>query len=83
MPAKSLQSGPTLGNPTDCSLPGSFILGLLQARILEWVAIPFSWEFSQSRDQTCISCIGKQILYCQATWEAHDMLILKNYLLVI
>ena len=83
MPAKSLQSGPTLGNPTDCSPPGSFILGLLQARILEWVAIPFSREFSRSRDRTCISCVGRQILYRQATWEAHDILILKNYLLFI
>ena len=31
----------------DCSLPGSTVLGILQARILEWVAIPFSRGFSQ------------------------------------
>ena len=36
------QLGPTLCNPTDWSLPGSSIHGILQARILEWVAIPFS-----------------------------------------
>ena len=36
------QSCPTFCNPTDCSLPGSSIRGLLQARILEWIAIPFS-----------------------------------------
>ena len=36
------QSCPTLCNPMDCTLPGSSILGILQARILEWVAIPFS-----------------------------------------
>ena len=36
------QSCPTLCNPMDCSLPGSSIHGILQARILEWVAIPFS-----------------------------------------
>ena len=37
--AKSLQSCPTLCDPTDCSPPGSPIPGILQARILEWVAI--------------------------------------------
>ena len=36
------QSCPTLCDPMDCSLPGSFVRGILQARILEWVAIPFS-----------------------------------------
>ena len=40
--AKSLQSCPTLCNPIDGSLPGSPIPGILQARILEWVAISFS-----------------------------------------
>ena len=36
------QSCPTLCNPMDCSLPGSSIHGIFQARILEWVAISFS-----------------------------------------
>ena len=40
--AKSLQSCPTLCDPIDGSLPGSSILGILQARTLEWVAISFS-----------------------------------------
>ena len=40
--AKSLQSCPTLRNPMDCSLPGSSVHGILQARILEWGAISFS-----------------------------------------
>ena len=40
--AKSLQSCPTLCDPTDSSLPGSAIPGILQARTLEWVAISFS-----------------------------------------
>ena len=60
-----LQSCLTLGNPMDCSPPGSSVCGILQARILEWVAIPFSRESSQPRDQICISfvlCIGKQVL---------------------
>ena len=37
--AKSLQSCPTLCNPMDCSLPGSSVHGILQARIVEWVAM--------------------------------------------
>ena len=40
--AKSLQSCPTLCDPMDCSLPGSSVHGILQARVLEWVAIAFS-----------------------------------------
>ena len=40
--AKSLQSCPTLCDPTDGSPPGSPVLGILQARTLEWVAISFS-----------------------------------------
>ena len=40
--AKSLQSYPTLCNPTDSSPPGSAVPGILQARTLEWVAISFS-----------------------------------------
>ena len=41
MCTKSLQSRPTLSKPTNCSLPGSSVHGILQARILEWVAISF------------------------------------------
>ena len=43
-----VQSCPTLCDPMDCSLPGSSVHGILQARILEWVAIPFSRESSHS-----------------------------------
>ena len=42
LPAKSLQSCPTLCDPTDSSPPGSPVPGILQARTLEWVAISFS-----------------------------------------
>ena len=42
MNAKLLQSCPTLCDPMDCSLPVSSVLGILQARILEWVAMPSS-----------------------------------------
>ena len=40
--AKSLQSCPTLCDPIDCSLPGSSVHGIFQARVLEWGAIAFS-----------------------------------------
>ena len=40
--AKSLQSCPALSDPMDCSLPGSAVHGIFQARILEWGAIAFS-----------------------------------------
>ena len=49
MLAKSLQSCPTVCNPMDCSLPGSSIHGILQARILEWSAFLFSRGSSQPR----------------------------------
>ena len=55
-------------DPMDFSPPGSFVHEILQARILEWVAISSSRGSSQPRDQThfsCVSCIGKQILYHQ------------------
>ena len=48
--AKSLQSCLTLYDPMDCSLPGSSVHGILQARILEWVAMPSSRGSSQPRD---------------------------------
>ena len=48
--------------PMDCRPPGSSLHGIFQARILEWVAISFSKGSSQPRDQTYISCIGRQIL---------------------
>ena len=53
--AKSLQLCPTLCDPTGHSLPGSSVCGILQASILEWVAMPFSRGSSPSRDRTSIS----------------------------
>ena len=49
-----------------CSPPGSFVRGIFQARILEWVSMLSSRGSSWARDQThfsCISCIGRRILY--------------------
>ena len=57
----------------DCSPPSSSLHGIFQARILEWVAISYSRGSSRPRARTqisCISCIGGQILYRYATWEA-------------
>ena len=54
----------------DCSPPGFSVHGISQARILEWIAISFSRGSSWPRDHTCISCIGRRILYHRDTWEA-------------
>ena len=51
------QSCPNLCDPMDCSLPGSSFHGILQARILEWVAISFSRGSSRSRDRIQVSRI--------------------------
>ena len=61
-----VQSCPTLCNPMDCSLPGSSVHGILQARILEWVAMPFSRGSSPLRDQThafYIFCIAGRFFF--------------------
>ena len=55
MCAQSLQLCLTLCDSMDCSPPGSSVHGILQARILEWVAISSSRGSSQPRDQTCVS----------------------------
>ena len=57
----------------DCSPPGSSVHEILQARILEWVAISSSRGSFQPRDWihvSCISCTGRWTLYHWATWEA-------------
>ena len=69
MRAKLLQSSLTLCHPMDCSSPGSSVHGILQVRVLEWVAISPSRGSFQPRYQTHI-CIVRQILYLCATWEA-------------
>ena len=63
MHAKLLQSCPTLCDPLDCSPPGSSFHEILQARILQWVAMPSSRGSCRPKDWTCISCIGRRILY--------------------
>ena len=51
-----------------CQAP--LTMGILQARILEWVAISSSRRSSWPRDGTCVSCVGRWILYHCDTWEA-------------
>ena len=61
------QSCPTLCDPMDCSPPRSSVHGISQARILERVALSYSRGSPQIRD---VSCTGRWIPYCWATWEA-------------
>ena len=55
--SEAAQSCPTLCDPMDCSLPGSSLHGILQARVLEWVAISFSRGSSQPKDRAQVSRI--------------------------
>ena len=79
------QSCPTLCDPMDCSLPGSSVYRMFQSKILEWVAISSSRASFCPRDQTqvsCISCVGRQILYhcanvlCLYTVNSHYLWLL-------
>ena len=73
--AKLLQLCLTLCDTINCILPGSSVHGILQARILEWVAIPFSRGSSRPSEGTCISkvsCIGRLVLYTHITWQAQE-----------
>ena len=71
------QSCSCLCNPMDCNPPGSSVHEILQARILDWVAMPSFRISSPPRNQTrvscvsCISCTGKRILYHRVTWDAY------------
>ena len=61
---------PTHCNPMDCSPPSSFVHGILQARILEWIAMLFSRGSSWPRDWTWVSCIAGRFFTTWATREA-------------
>ena len=65
--------------PMDCSPPGSSVHGILQARILEWVAMPSSKGSPPPRDQTrvsCVSCIGRRFLPLPlgSLWHPQDQI---------
>jgi len=69
------QSCPTLCDTTDCSPPGSFLHGIPQSRILEWVAIPLSRASSWPRGQTQVSSIVGRFFTIWAMREALYMCI--------
>ena len=58
----------TLCNPMDCSLPGSSVYGIFQARVLEWVAMSFSRGSSRPKDRTWVSHIVGRRFTVWATW---------------
>ena len=62
MCAQPLQLCPTLCDPMECIPPGFSVHGILQAKILEWVAMPFSRWSSRPRDQTQVSCTEGRFL---------------------
>ena len=63
---------PTLCDPMECSLPGSSVHGILQARTLEWVALPSSRWSSQPRDGTQVFYIAGRFFTFWATREAQE-----------
>ena len=63
------QSCPTLCDPMDCSLSGSSVHGIFQARVLQWIAISFSRGSSRPRNQTQVSCIAGR---CFTVWAARE-----------
>ena len=82
-PVLVAQSCPTLCNPMHYSPPGSSVHRILQASILEWVAMPFSWGSSRPRDQTWVSCIAGRFFTIWATREAPWLVHGKCYLSVL
>ena len=70
---------PTLWDPMDWRMPGSSVHGILQARILEWVASPFSRGSSRPRDRTWGSCIAGRFFTVWASREALMMLLISYY----
>ena len=69
---KATQLCLTLCNPKDCSLPGSSVHGILQIRVLEWVAVPFSRGSSQPTDWTPVSHIVGGFFTIWVTREAQN-----------
>ena len=71
IPAKSLHWYPILCDPLDCSPPGSSVQGILQARILEWVAVPFSRGYSLPKEGMGIMspALAGRFFTTSAIWE--------------
>ena len=68
----NVKSCPTLCNPMDCSLSGSSVHGIFQARVLEWFAISFSRGSSQPRNRTQVSPIAGRCFYCLSHQESPE-----------
>ena len=73
------QSCPTLFDPMDCSLPGSSVHGIFQARVLEWIAISFSRGSSQPRVWTRVSHIVDRCFTIWAYWWSPNPPVTINY----
>ena len=70
---------PTLCDPMDCSLPGSSVHGIFQAVVLEWIAISFSKESSQPRDQTQVShIVDRRFTVCDLSQKAEKQFRYSN-----
>ena len=65
------QSCPTLWDPMDCSLPGSSVHGIFQARVLQWVAISFSRGIFPTQGSKRVNCIGRWFLYLCVIRDVH------------
>ena len=72
------QLGLTICDSTDCRPPDSSVHGILQARILEWAAIPFSNRSSQSRNQTWVSYVAGRFFIIWTTKEAPWRLVISS-----
>ena len=72
------QSCPTLCDPMDCSLPGSSIHGIFQARVLEWADTSFSRGSSQLRGGIWVSCVTDRCITLWVTKEAVPLLLPCN-----
>ena len=81
--AKSLQSCPTLCDPTDGSPPGSPVPGILQARVLEWVAISFSNAWKWKVKVKSLSCVWLSATPWTAAYQAPPSMVFsrQEYLL--
>ena len=76
---KVAQSCPTLCNPMDCSPAGSSVHGILQARILEWVAFPFSKGIFLTQGWNPGLPSRRQILYCLSHQGSSMLLLLPSH----
>ena len=66
------QSCPTLSGPMDCSLPGSYVHGIFQARVLEWSAIAFSADELRITLDNSFSATILEFLITQSCFLLHD-----------